>query len=65
MRHKRCNAEERRHAYKYVLDMPIRLKRGQHPKCRMIHATNHRSFYNQQVEIVVAFCDSEGIVYHI
>ena len=27
--------------YKYVLDMPIRLKRGQHPKYRMIHATNH------------------------
>lgn len=27
--------------YKYVLDMPIRLKSGQHPKYRMIHATNH------------------------
>jgi len=26
---------------------------------------NHRSFYNQQVEIVVAFCDSKGIAYHI
>jgi len=28
-------------SYKYVLDMPIRLKSGQHPKYRMIHATNH------------------------
>lgn len=27
--------------YKYVLNMPIRLKRGQQPKYRMIHATNH------------------------
>ena len=27
--------------YKYILDMPIRLKNGQHPKYRMIHATNH------------------------
>ena len=27
--------------YKYVLDMPIRLKAGQHPKYRMVHATNH------------------------
>ena len=25
----------------YVLDMPIRLKPGQHPKYRMVHATNH------------------------
>jgi three-Cys-motif partner protein len=28
-------------SYKYVLNMPIRLKRGQRPKYRMIHATNH------------------------
>ena len=28
-------------AYKYVLDMPIRNKAGNHPKYRMIHATNH------------------------
>jgi three-Cys-motif partner protein len=28
-------------AYHYVLDMPIRLKQGQHPKYRMVHATNH------------------------
>lgn len=27
--------------YKFVLNMPIRLKRGQRPKYRMIHATNH------------------------
>ncbi len=27
--------------YKYVLDMPIRLKRSNAPKYRMIHATNH------------------------
>lgn len=27
--------------YKYVLNMPIRLKEGQNPKYRMIHATNH------------------------
>lgn len=27
--------------YHYVLDMPIRLKRGQQPKYRMVHATNH------------------------
>ncbi len=30
-----------RQKYKYVLDMPIRLKRGQQPKYRMVHATNH------------------------
>jgi three-Cys-motif partner protein len=46
-----CYAAERRFSaeykqrlgqhYKYVLDMPIRLKSGQHPKYRMIHATNH------------------------
>ena len=30
-----------RKKYTYVLDMPIRLKLGQHPKYRMIHATNH------------------------
>jgi len=30
-----------RQAYTYVLDMPIRLKAGQHPKYRMVHATNH------------------------
>ena len=28
-------------SYAYVLDMPIRLKPGQHPKYRMVHATNH------------------------
>ena len=27
--------------FNYVLNMPIRLKRGQRPKYRMIHATNH------------------------
>jgi len=30
-----------RQQYAYVLDMPIRLKAGQHPKYRMVHATNH------------------------
>ncbi len=30
-----------RQKYTYVLDMPIRLKPGQHPKYRMVHATNH------------------------
>jgi three-Cys-motif partner protein len=30
-----------RKKYAYVLDMPIRLKAGQNPKYRMIHATNH------------------------
>lgn len=28
-------------SYKYVLNMPIRIQRNQHPKYRMIHATNH------------------------
>lgn len=28
-------------SYKYVLNMPIRFKQNQHPKYRMIHATNH------------------------
>lgn len=27
--------------YRYVLNMPIRIKKGQSPKYRMIHATNH------------------------
>ena len=31
-----------RQKYQYVLNMPIRLKSGQHPKYRMIHATNHK-----------------------
>lgn len=29
-------------SYKYVLNMPLRLKEGQQPKYRMIHATNHQ-----------------------
>jgi three-Cys-motif partner protein len=28
--------------YSYVLDMPIRLKPGQHPKYRMFHISNHQ-----------------------
>ena len=32
-----------REKYKYVLDMPICLKPGQHPKYRMIHVSNHES----------------------
>lgn len=30
-----------RQSYNYVLNMPIRIKEGQHTKYRMIHATNH------------------------
>lgn len=30
-----------RQSYSYVLNMPLRIKRGQVPKYRMIHATNH------------------------
>lgn len=30
-----------RKVFKYVLNMPIRLKKGQRPKYRMIYATNH------------------------
>jgi len=29
-------------SYKYVLNMPIRLREGQHPKYRLIHVTNHQ-----------------------
>ena len=28
-------------SYTYVLNMPIRIQQNQHPKYRMIHATNH------------------------
>lgn len=28
--------------YTYVLNMPLRIKKGQRPKYRLIHATNHR-----------------------
>lgn len=31
-----------RQKYKYVLNLPLRIKRGQRPKYRMIHATNHK-----------------------
>ena len=30
-----------RNSYKYVLNMPIRIKCGQRPKYRLVHATNH------------------------
>lgn len=30
-------------SYRYVLNMPLRIKQGQRPKYRMIHATNHVS----------------------
>jgi three-Cys-motif partner protein len=30
-----------RQSYHYVLDLPIRLKSGQNPKYRLVHATNH------------------------
>lgn len=36
-----CYCDRLRQKYKYVLNMPIRLKRGQQPKYRMIHVTNH------------------------
>ncbi len=29
-------------SYSYVLNMPLRIRKGQRPKYRMIHATNHR-----------------------
>jgi three-Cys-motif partner protein len=29
-------------SYTYVLNMPVRIKRGHRPKYRLIHATNHR-----------------------
>mgnify|MGYP002770931633 FL=1 len=29
-------------SFTYVLNMPLRIRRGQRPKYRMIHATNHR-----------------------
>ena len=41
---KRFSAEYKqmlRKSYRYVLDMPIRIKAGQNPKYRMVHATNH------------------------
>lgn len=31
-----------RQNYKYVLNMPLRIKKGQRPKYRLIHVTNHR-----------------------
>lgn len=31
-----------RQKYKYVLNLPLRIKKGQRPKYRMIHATNHK-----------------------
>lgn len=37
----RCYCERLKQKYKYVLNMPIRLKQGQRPKYRMIHVTNH------------------------
>lgn len=30
-----------RNSFNYVLNMPLRIRRGQRPKYRMIHATNH------------------------
>ncbi len=30
-----------RRSYAYVLNMPLRIKRGQRPKYRMVHVTNH------------------------
>jgi len=31
-----------RQSYSYVLNMPLRIKKGQRPKYRLIHATNHK-----------------------
>jgi three-Cys-motif partner protein len=39
-----------RQKFRYVLDMPIRLKAGQHPKYRMIHVTNHEDGCNLMAE---------------
>ena len=33
--------EQLRNHYKYVLNMPLRIKKGHAPKYRMVHATNH------------------------
>jgi three-Cys-motif partner protein len=30
-------------SYSYVLNMPLRIKKGQRPKYRLIHATNHKN----------------------
>lgn len=35
-----CNRLRRR--YSYVLNMPLRIKKGHRPKYRLIHATNHK-----------------------
>jgi len=37
-------------SYKYVLNMPIRLREGQHPKYRLIHVTNHQDGCRLMVE---------------
>ena len=34
--------ERLRQSYTYVLNMPLRIKKGQRPKYRLIHASNHR-----------------------
>ena len=39
--------------FKYVLDMPIRLKVGQRPKYRMIHVSNHESGCYLMVENIL------------
>ena len=36
-----CN--ELKKIYKYVLNLPIRVKQGQQPKYRLIHVTNHKA----------------------
>ena len=41
---KRFSAEYKRRlkkSYRYVLDLPIRIKSGNHPKYRLVHASNH------------------------
>lgn len=35
------NCQRLSQSYAYVLNMPLRIKRGQRPKYRMVHATNH------------------------
>lgn len=46
-----------RQKYDYVLDMPIKLKSGHHPKYRMVYATNHPDGCIIMAENIVARTD--------
>ena len=43
--------------FKYVLNMPIRLREGQLPKYRMIHATNHADGATLMVDNIFKRCE--------